>query len=143
MNLNIPLPLSTQYSPLFHIPQRVGSIPSAYSWDDAIACGFDVVQEETIYSPNVSHRFLPRALKGVWWYMVERDHENVEIGQRFLIRRNEDTHEGITYITDYISTRVERLSHWSRHKVIYQKGTLSPYPHHHDMWTNHIALEIQ
>ena len=80
--------------------------------------------EETIYGQDVPH-FMVRCISYGWFRRAE-DHPNAREGDRFLVRRDNVTHDEISYTVDYISAKV--LGTWFRYTVVYRENDVSPFP---------------
>ena len=79
--------------------------------------------EETIYGQDVPH-FMVRCISYTWFRRAEDIH--ARDGDRFLVRRENVTHDGISYTVDYISAKV--LGMWFRYTVVYRENDVSPFP---------------
>ena len=133
MNISIPSPSADTMTTAPPPPSATG--PSFEIWPVD-----DQIKEESIVDPEISSWFWPRCPNHGWWSRVEeKENDTAQLGDRFLVRKDEVKMRGYTIIMEYISTRVDHISRWSRQSVGYVEGHSSPYPYHHDRFTGYLV----
>jgi hypothetical protein len=126
-----PPPSSRNVSPLFHW----GHIVDMHEMDPTF------IHHEEIRGLGLAH-YLIRTPSMGWWEMVEQreDHTSI-IGDRFLVRHDEEEYRDNIVIRDYISTRIDTPAKWSRQSVVYYKDCTSPYEYHHDRFRDRFNID--
>ena len=136
MNISIPSPSAENSTSAPPPPSAKGaSIEACWPTHD-----IPQIKEENIVDPEISNWFWPRCPNHGWWARVEeKENDTAQLGDRFLVRKDEVKMRGYTIMMEYISTRIDDASRWSRQSIAYVEGNPSPYPYHHDCFTGYLV----
>lgn len=89
--------------------------------------------DRTIISPLIPSRYLMRQIGLNWYQMVESQYQDVEVGTRILVRRDQyqPPSRPFAIIHDYMTVKVDRstlYNGWVHINVAYPVGEDSPHP---------------
>lgn len=147
MRLDLPTNSPTA-STMFQVPPppSARSVSPLLHWDHVTNETYNpntdpnLIHHTEIYGLGLS-KYLIRVPSQHWWSMVEhRERDSAKIGERFLVRKDENAFGNQTIITEYISTRIDTPAKWSRQSVVYYEGAASPYEYHHDRFTDRFSF---